>query len=131
MPTGVASIDEQHQELIRNLNELHRAQLAGATPDDIKKILKFLGQFAETHFQHEEGIMEERGCPVRKENLLAHAKFLSAYQELTSNFSLEDDADQMATEIKNMAARWLSTHICRIDATLRDCPAAASEKKEA
>jgi hemerythrin len=123
MTTGVASIDEQHRELIQHLNELHRAHLAGAQPDDIKKILKFLGRFVATHFQHEEGIMEERQCPQRKENLMAHARFLSAYQELVSNFSMEDDPDQIAKEIKNMAARWLASHICRVDAGLRHCPA--------
>jgi hemerythrin len=127
MTTGVPTIDEQHQELIRHLNELHRAHLAGTEPDDIKKILKFLGHFVETHFQHEEGIMEERQCPMRKDNLLAHAKFLAAYQELISNFSLEDDTDAMAEEIKGMAARWLSSHICRIDVGLRDCPAVSKQ----
>ena len=128
MTTGVASIDEQHMELICHLNELHRAHLAGLQPDDIKKILKFLGRYAESHFRHEEGIMEERLCPQRKENRLAHAKFLFAYQELVSNFSIEEDPDQIAEEIKNMAARWLVGHICRVDAGLRDCPRIAPKE---
>ena len=72
--------------------------------------------------------MEERLCPQRKENRLAHAKFLHAYQELVSNFSIEDDADAIAEEIKNMAARWLVGHICRVDAGLRDCPAIAPKE---
>ena len=66
--------------------------------------------------------METRQCPVRRENRLAHARFLREYQELASNYSLEDDPDQVATEIENMVARWLTTHICRIDVALRESP---------
>jgi hemerythrin-like metal-binding protein len=120
MATGVPSIDQQHQDLIRNLNELHRAYLVGASRDDIKKILLFLGRYAETHFKHEEGLMEEYQCPLRALNRNEHAQFLNAYHRLVADFSLEGDPEQMAKEIKNMAARWLSSHICRVDISLRD-----------
>lgn len=133
MATGVASIDEQHRELIRSLNELHHAYLAGAKREDIQKILRFLGRYVETHFRHEEGLMEQFKCPLRHENRLAHARFLGEYHELVANFSLERDPDQMAAEIINMAARWLSSHICRLDVSLRDRPPepARDDKKDA
>jgi hemerythrin len=38
------------------------------------------------------------------------------------NFTLEHDTDQAATDIENMLARWLSSHISQIDVALRDCP---------
>jgi len=124
MPTGVVSIDEQHKELIRHVNELHRVHQNGVGHDDIYKILRFLVKYAETHFRHEERVMEERACPLRLENQAAHAKFLRAFQELVSSFNLEADPDQIATEIEKMAARWLSSHICGVDAAgLRACPA--------
>lgn len=128
MTTGISSIDEEHKELIHNVNELHRAHLQGADHDDIYKVLRFFGRYAQTHFRHEENLMETRQCPTRQENQLAHARFLRAYQELVSNFSIEADADEVATEIEKMAAQWLSTHISRVDAGLRDCPLAACRK---
>jgi len=122
MTTGVASIDEQHQELIAKINELYRIHLAGATVDDIKPVLKFLGDYAKKHFQFEEELMEKTKCPMHHTNCLAHARFLKDYQELVTNFSLDQDADQTATEIERMAARWLSAHICRVDVALREIP---------
>ena len=122
MTTGIASIDEQHRGLIAKINELHHVHQMGATPDDIRAVLKFLGEFTQKHFQHEEELMEAHKCPLRSENRLAHSRFLREYQELVANFSIEQDTDQTATEIERMVARWLSTHICRIDITLRDRP---------
>ena len=90
MATGVPSIDQQHRELIRNLNELHHAYLAGASYHDIQKIIRFLGRFVEIHFRHEEGLMEKFKCPLRAVNRLEHAKFLHEYQELVASFSLEN-----------------------------------------
>lgn len=115
MRTGVASIDGQHQELIAKINELYRVHQMGATTDHIKAILNYLGHFAETHFQHEEALMEEFKCPTRQANCSAHARFLQDYRQLVSNFSIEQDPDQTASEIERMAARWLAAHICRID----------------
>jgi hemerythrin len=119
MATGIASIDEQHRELIRQVNELHRATLSGVSLDDIRKILSFLGRYVATHFQHEEGIMEEHKCPQRMENRLAHAKFLSDYRRLQHEFSDDCDPDEVAVRIKVMTGRWLTAHICRIDVALR------------
>jgi hemerythrin len=122
MTTGVASIDEQHRELIAKINELYRIHQAGATVEDIKVILKYLGNFAKKHFQEEEELMEKFKCPTRSTNCSAHARFLQDYQELVSNFSIEQDADQTASEIERMAARWLVSHICRVDIGLREIP---------
>jgi hemerythrin len=120
MSTGVASVDAQHQELISRINELHRATLAGVSSHDIEKIIIYIGQYAETHFKHEEGFMEERQCPVRVENRLAHSVFLREYQTLAAHFHLNGDPAEMAVEIKKMVAHWLSAHICRVDLRLRD-----------
>lgn len=121
MATGIPSIDAQHKELIARLNALHRAHVLGSDMDEVKRMLKFLGEYADTHFQHEEALMEERRCPNRGENRSAHARFLHEYREMVSLYSLDPDTDQMEAEIKSMVARWLTTHICRVDLALRDC----------
>lgn len=122
MSTGVATIDEQHRELIGKINELYRVHLAGATVDDIMSILKYLGNYAKKHFQYEEDLMEKVKCPIRLTNCLAHARFLQDYQELVSGFAIDEDADRTASQIEKMAARWLASHICRVDIALREPP---------
>jgi hemerythrin len=122
MATGIASIDEQHKELIKHLNELHQATLSGVSLDDIRKILNFLGRYAAMHFQHEEGLMDERACPIRLQNRRAHSEFLRIFRGLVAKFSEECDPDEVAVEIKRMSAMWLSAHICKIDVALRQPP---------
>ena len=119
MSTGVASIDEQHKELIRQINELHRATLSGVALDDIRKILGFLGRYVATHFHYEEGIMDAHKCPLRVENRRAHARFLSEFRRLQQEFSEDCDPDEVAVEIKRMTGQWLTAHICHIDVALR------------
>jgi hemerythrin len=120
MATGIPQIDEQHQELIAKINELYRIHQAGATVDDIKAMLKFLGEYVKKHFHFEENLMEESKCPMRGTNCIAHARFLQEYQELVSNFSISQDVDQTASEIERKAARWLVAHICGVDVSLRN-----------
>ena len=129
MSTGVASVDAQHRELIARINELHRASLAGISWPDIEKIITFIGHFAETHFKHEEGLMEERQCPVRVENRAAHELFLREYQRVASKISMKGDLDEIAVEIKKMVAHWLTAHICRVDLKLRDYKDCGFDKK--
>ncbi len=68
MATGVNTIDSQHQTLIQRINELHAACLAGTAKEELLKMLVFLGDYAVSHFKHEEGIMEDHQCPVRGKN---------------------------------------------------------------
>lgn len=122
MTTGIALIDEEHQQVIRDLNHLCRAHRAGLERDDIKRFLKALCHFVQTHFKHEEAILLERQCPTRDEHRVANAKFLKLFQEMVVEFSLVQDADQTAGEIENMVARWLSSHVYQVVESLRDCP---------
>lgn len=122
MTSGIPLIDEQHRELIAQTNELYRIHQTGATLDDIKATLKYLGEYAKQHFRCEEELMEKLKCPMHQTNCIAHSKFLRDYQELVSNFSIEQDPDEIACEIESMVARWLSSHICKVDTALRKPP---------
>ena len=51
MATGVGSIDEQHQELIRMINKLHRSCRAGAGKEELQGMMNFLAEYVGTHFQ--------------------------------------------------------------------------------
>jgi len=125
MLTGVAVIDDEHRQIIRDLNQLCRSHREGVEMEDVNRILKKLCRFVQTHFQHEEAVLEQRRCPARDEHRLAHAKFLRGFQEMVVEFSLVRDADQTAGEIERMVARWLMPHIYSVVASLQECPAPA------
>jgi hemerythrin-like metal-binding protein len=121
MSTGVASVDEEHQELIRLINDLHAACLRGTATENVMSQLDFLGKYATTHFGHEEKIMAEHRCPAAGRNQAAHAKFLQDYQKLVSLAKTGGASSRLALQLKQLLADWLTSHICKIDTSLREC----------
>ncbi len=124
MSTGVPTIDAQHQELITRINELHASCLLGTAREDLMEQLNFLGNYARDHFAHEEKIMDEHHCPARGQNKAAHVKFLHDYERLAEMVKVNGATTKVAIELKRLLADWLSSHICRIDTKLRECPGA-------
>jgi hemerythrin-like metal-binding protein len=121
MSTGIDSLDSQHCELIDRINELHSACLAGTARPELLKLLSFIGDYAQTHFQQEEAIMDERHCPALAQNKSAHRKFLADYQTLLALVQREGATTAAVLQIKQMLGNWLQTHICKVDARLRHC----------
>jgi len=121
MSTGVDSIDSQHQTLIQRINELHSACLAGTAKDELLGMLSFLGEYVQSHFQHEEGIMQEHQCPVRGKNKAAHAQFLKDYGSLVEIVKRDGASTTAVIQLKEMLGNWLTNHICRVDTNLRGC----------
>jgi methyl-accepting chemotaxis protein len=131
MSTGVESVDDQHQELIRMINELHRACRAGAGKDEMRRMMAFLGEYVNTHFKHEEGVMEQRQCPNRAKNKAAHLQFLNSFQKLVADFESKGASTSILLDLRQMVGDWLVNHICGIDTKLRDCGAACPNRHAA
>ncbi len=121
MSTGVDSVDSQHQNLIQRINELHTACLAGTAKEELLTMLGFLGDYAQSHFQHEEGVMQQHKCPVRGQNKAAHTQFLKDYESLVAIVQREGASTTVVIKLKQMLADWLKNHICRVDTNLRGC----------
>jgi methyl-accepting chemotaxis protein len=121
MATGVRSVDDQHKELVRMINDLHAACLQGTATDQLMELLGQLGQYAARHFAHEEGVMEQHRCPVAGKNKSAHQKFLQDYEKLMVDARTYGASSRLALQLKKMLANWLAAHICSVDRNLRDC----------
>ncbi|MBI5690267.1 MAG: bacteriohemerythrin [Verrucomicrobia bacterium] len=122
MATGVESVDEQHQELIARINELHRACREGRGRDELMTLLEFLGAYAKAHFAEEEEIMERHRCPAHGRNRTAHARFLQRYGELCELVQRDGASTTVILKLKQMLGDWLQNHICTVDHELRHCP---------
>ena len=119
MSTGVNSIDSQHRTLIDRINELHSACLAGTAREELLQMLTFLGEYAQSHFKHEEGIMDQHKCPVRGKNKAAHVQFLKDYEALVEIVKRDGATTTTVIQLKEMLANWLKNHICNVDTRLR------------
>jgi methyl-accepting chemotaxis protein len=127
MSTGVQSIDEQHQELIGMINRLHRACQAGTGKDELGQMMQFLGQYVQTHFRHEEGLMEQHQCPAKAKNKIAHQRFLKTFAKLAADFEAKGASTTVLLDLRQLVADWLVNHICAVDTKLRGAPAPAPE----
>jgi hemerythrin-like metal-binding protein len=121
MATGVESVDQQHQELIRMINQLHQACVSGAAKEQLHEIVGFLKDYVISHFQHEEGVMQRHQCRSSSANILAHQKFLKAFTTIANDLDQNGPSTRLALTLKEAVGDWLVNHICTVDSRLREC----------
>ncbi|HWA26923.1 MAG TPA: bacteriohemerythrin [Lacunisphaera sp.] len=124
MTTGVASIDQQHRELIDMINRLERAFRARRGRDEIREMIQFLSDYVQNHFKHEEDLMARHRCPSAAKNKAAHQKFLQDFGRLAATFEEGKPSAKLLLDLRRLVGDWLKGHICQIDTGLRRCPGA-------
>ena len=129
MASGFQDIDEQHQELIKMINRLQQACAAGTGKAELSKMMSFLGAYVETHFSHEENLMEEHRCPAKDRNLAAHREFLHRFRKLVADFEAKGESLAVLISLKSLVADWLANHICSVDTNLRKCSSGCSTSR--
>jgi len=117
--TGVELVDSQHKELFTRINQTLDKIDAGVKPEDMKAMLKFLGEYVVNHFSCEEKLMTDRKCMAECPNKDAHAQFLKSYASLNAMFEKEGLSPTFVTTFKSMMFVWLTSHIKILDSTLR------------
>jgi hemerythrin-like metal-binding protein len=121
MSTGVGTIDAQHQVLIQRINELHDACAAGTGKEEVVKLMNFVGEYAQSHFKHEEELMLNHHCPMRGKNKAAHVQFLNNYRKLAEMIEKNGPTTGAVLQIKQLLGSWLKNHICGVDTSMRAC----------
>jgi len=79
---GVAIIDAQHRELLRQMNALS-AKVRHGDSEGTREVLGFLGTYAVEHFRTEEALMAETRYPLAAEHAQEHVRFVERFTELT------------------------------------------------
>lgn len=110
---GVPELDEQHQELIAMINNLHSNLDAGVAADIVKKMFDYVAQ----HFRREEDLMLAVNFP----ELGAHIREHQAFLEKAKEFANQDFSDLSACEqLAAFLRRWYSHHIVEVDMKYKD-----------
>jgi hemerythrin len=78
---GVATIDDQHRELLDAMNRLVPHLQAGEAAGGAE-VFAFLERYAVEHFGTEEELMRARGYPFLAEHLVEHANFVDFFARL-------------------------------------------------
>ena len=109
----IPSIDNQHRELVRMLNDLYGSLKEKSSPATVNQTLTQLLRYVEIHFDTEERAMQERGYPDFDTHHLLHEDLRRKVLDLEKDQLL---GRQVATfELLNFLTDWLKNHIAHED----------------
>ena len=106
-------IDQDHQKLIGQVNQLHTATIEGRGHEVLGKLLQALLQDTAEHIRREEHFMAQIGYPRLAQHQEGHASFVADLQALQRKF--EAGGITVAAQLSTLLRDWLSVHIRRSD----------------
>ncbi len=115
MATGIAKVDAQHKELIRQVNELLDAMREGKGRRIIGDVLAFLGKYAVEHFATEEALMQRHGYPGYAEHRAIHEAFKKDFGALAAEYDRNPEKLSVTIQVQRRVMDWLRGHILGTD----------------
>lgn len=116
---GLPEIDQQHKQLIDQLNRLVDAMQANRGTAEIQEIVRFLDIYVNQHFSYEEGCMHRFSCPVATQNKAAHAHFINVLAEVKTELRNKGASLGLAIKVNEQLLDWFVNHIKKIDIQLK------------
>lgn len=89
LETGNAIIDKEHRELIDAVNRLMDACGDGKANVHVNETIKFLNDYVNRHFTHEEQLQQKSGYPEFTSHKAFHDGYKKKLIEITSGISKE------------------------------------------
>lgn len=118
LAVGHATIDTQHQELFRRLEQLLTAMMKGDKAE-IGRLFEFLGAYVVEHFGAEERLMVEHAYPEYAAHKAAHERFVADYTALKAAMGAAGGGSAAITiKVQNWCGDWLKAHIAGTDQKL-------------
>lgn len=84
LETGNAIIDREHRELIDAVNKLLDACGSGSAMGQLDKTVKFLNDYVDKHFLHEEQLQQKSGYPAYNTHKAFHDTYKQKLREITA-----------------------------------------------
>ncbi len=118
LSVGHDLIDEQHQELIRQINLLLDACNQGKGAQTVSQIVAFLEDYVVNHFGMEEEQMRIHNYPGYEKHKQQHTQFVESFLELKAQMEREGTGPHTAIQINQIIVDWLIQHITKVDKAL-------------
>ncbi len=109
----IKDVDEQHQKLIKILNELHEATNVGHGEDIIQNIVAELESYTRYHFELEEKLMRTNHYPDYQEHKKKHDFFTGHVAELHAGLNAEEKG--LTVDALTFLRDWVHEHITGTD----------------
>lgn len=118
LSVGVKLVDEQHQELFRQVNGLLDALVKNQAREEIGRLLAFLGKYTVEHFGTEERLMAQYKYPDAPRHKQQHAEFVAAFLKLKGEFDEKGATPNVSITLNRFVCNWLREHIGLSDTAL-------------
>jgi hemerythrin len=118
LATGIRTIDSQHKELFKRINNLVLAIKQQRCRSEIDGVLKFLEDYARIHFADEEKHMHQSAYPGYEEQRAEHRKYLQALDELKQQAALprvSGASYDLSATTNQVVVDWIVAHIMQLD----------------
>ena len=110
---GIDKIDEQHKELVRLINRLHRAMKVKEGSSQASDILDKLAEYTIYHFTFEEQLFDKYGYPQSDEHKEYHRKLVDSVVSFQKDF--KSGRAGLTMELMLFLTNWLKDHIMKTD----------------
>lgn len=119
--TGNKTIDAQHQELIDRIQQFVTACESGDTKVKAIKMLDYLDEYTNFHFQEEEELQKSVNYPELINHHAKHEEFKKSIQELYDFLNKnEGPNEQFIQQVKRNVVDWLFQHIKTFDRSVAE-----------
>lgn len=106
---GILTIDNQHRELVKMVNQLNNAMKEGKGKEVISSILRQLASYTINHFNYEEKLFAKYNYPDKDHHISIHEKLKS---DVTATLNdVESGKPVSAVQLFSFLQNWLITHI--------------------
>lgn len=111
--TGVKAMDEQHKGLVKTLNDLHAAMMAGQEKGVTGDLLKTLVKYTHQHFAAEETLMQRAQYPQFAAHCGQHKDLTAQVEKFVGRY--ERGEISLNVDLLMFLRDWLMKHIQKSD----------------
>lgn len=113
---GIESMDDEHREMMRLINEIHDRLNADSDADQINHCLGEIFNAISMHFALEERLMKDNAYAEFQAHKDDHEKLLDEIRDLMDEFY--DNSATGMSALEESLSGWFSTHFSTFDARL-------------
>ena len=119
--TGNDTIDAQHKELISRIADFAKACEAGESKVQAVKMLDYLDEYTNFHFNAEEELQKNVNYPELPQHHEKHEEFKKTIQSLYVYLDeIEGPDDKFTETVKTKVVEWLFGHIKTFDRSVAE-----------
>jgi hemerythrin len=116
LATGIITIDSQHKELFKRINNLVTAIKQHRCKAEIEGTIQFLDDYARIHFSEEERHMRDSNYAGLEEQREDHKKYLAILAGLKEQLTrMQGGSYYLSATTNQVVVDWIVDHIMKLD----------------